>query len=148
MQQRAIYETAEKQNIMDRDFERFRGGPNEALQDRLYVTLSPARNFVLNRNTYEQLGSPAAVRLYYSHKRDSIGIETASGNFNEAFPVVPNGASGWRICAAPFCRHFNLSVETTMKFLTPVIVGTTMTLNLVETISVARPKRRQNPSAT
>ena len=129
---------------MDRDFERFRGGPNEALQDRLYVTLSPTRNIVLNRNAYERLGRPAAVRLYFSRTRDCIALEVASGNFNDAFPVVANGLSSWRISAAPFCRHFNISVDTTVKFVAPNLEGDTLTLNLAETISVARPKRRQN----
>lgn len=132
---------------MDRDFEIFRGGPNEALQSRLYVTLSPTRNIVLNRNAYERLGRPPAVRLYYSRTRDCIGIERATPNFNDVFPVVSNGPSGWRIGAAPFCRHFNISVDTTVKFVMPEFSGDSLLLNLAETISVARPKRRRKSPA-
>lgn len=128
---------------MDRDFERFRGGPNEALQSRVYVTLSPTRNIVLNRNAYERFGRPGAVRFYYSRKRDCIGLERVSPHFNDAFPVVPNGPSGYRISAAPFCRNFNISVEATVKFVTPEFKGDSLLLKLGETISVARPKRRR-----
>ena len=135
----AIYDTM----ALERDFEKFRGGANEALQDRVYVTLSPTRNIVLNRNAYERLGRPGSVRLYYSRLRDCIGIENSSGNFNDSFPVRTNGPVGWRISAAPFCRHFNISVETTVKFLTPEFIGPSLLLNLGDIISVARPKRRR-----
>ncbi len=129
--------------MFDRDFEKFPGGPNEALQDRLYVTLSPTRNIVINRKVYEQLGQPSSVRLYYSRKRDCIGIERTSDSFNDSFPLMKNGPVGWRISAAPFCRHFNISVETTVKFLHPEINSGSLLINLGETISVARPKRRR-----
>lgn len=129
--------------MFDRDFERFHGGPNEARQDRLYITLSPTRNIVINQKVYEQLGKPTSVRFYYSRRRDCIGIEPTSERFNDSFPLMKNGPVGWRISAAPFCRHFNISVETTVKFLNPEVKGRSLLLDLSETISVARPKRRR-----
>ena len=144
MKLRVSYATsvrARTTNMMDKDFERFQGGPNEALRNRVYVTLSPTRNIVLNRRAYELLGRPQAVRLYYSRERAAIGLEVVSPRFNEAFPVVQNGPSGYRISAAPFCRHFNIAPEETLKFITPELNGLTMTLKLSETVSVARPKR-------
>jgi hypothetical protein len=131
---------------MERDFERFRGEPNEDRATRLYITLSPTSNIILNRKAYEMLGRPATVHLYYSRERDAIGIEVTSPRFNNAFPVMPNGPTGYRISAAPFCRHFNISVETTSKFIQPEFKGNTLTLKLGETISVARPKRRRKPA--
>ena len=128
---------------MDRDFERFRGGPNEPLQNRVYVSLTQTRNIMFNRNAYERLGRPPAVRLYYSRNRDTIGIERTSPNFNDAFPVVPNGPTGWRISAAPFCRHYNISPDSTLRFVAPQFQGNSLLLNLADTISVARPKRRR-----
>lgn len=128
---------------MDRDFERFLGGPTEALQNRIYVTLSKTRHILLNRNAYEKFGCPAAVRLYYSRQRDCIGVERSSVNFNEAFPVVKNGPVGYRISAAPFCRHFNISPDVTLKFIAPEFHGDTLLLKLGETVSVARGKRRR-----
>lgn len=125
---------------MDRDFEIFRGGPTQPLQDRLYVTLSPTRNIILNANAYKRLGSPAAVRLYYSRRRDTIGIELAGPDVNDAFPVVPNGR-GWRISAAPFCRHFGITVDTTVKFISPQFTGDSLLLDLTATIAIARKRR-------
>ena len=144
MKRRVSYATVVRvhaTNMMEKDFERFQAGPNEALRNRVYVTLSPTRNIVLNRRAYELLGRPQAVRLYYSRERRAIGLEVSSPRFNEAFPVMPNGPSGYRISAAPFCRHFNITPDTTLKFVDPEIVGQTMLLKLHQTISVARPKR-------
>src|SRR5215831_3946716 len=106
---------------MDRDFEIFRGGANEALSTRLHVTISPAKLILLNRNVYNQMGKPAAVRLAFSRTRDIIAVEPASIRFEDSFPVIVNGA-GWRISAAPFCRHFGIEIDTTTKFIHPEIV--------------------------
>ena len=54
-----------------------------------------------------------------------------------------NGPVGYRISAAPFCRHFGISVESTVKFISPEFDGESLLLNLGETISVARPGRRR-----
>ncbi len=125
---------------MDRDFERFKGGPSQPLQTRVYVTLSPTRNIVLNANAYKRLGSPKAVGLYFSRKRDSIGIAIAGPDVDDAFPVVPNGQS-WRISAAPFCRHYGISPRTTIKFISPEFTEDSMILNLADTVSIARRRR-------
>lgn len=127
---------------MERDFEVFQAGPNEARGKRLNVTLGQYGIIRMNRNVYHQLGRPAAVRLAYSRERDAIFIESVSPRFNEAFPVITDRAA-WRINAAPFCRHFNIHPDITIKFVDPDINGQTMLLNLRHTISVARPKRQK-----
>ncbi|MEQ1646763.1 MAG: hypothetical protein ABL959_25135, partial [Pyrinomonadaceae bacterium] len=106
---------------MDRDFERFRGGPNEAIGNRLHVTISPQRLILLNRNMFTALGSPAAVYLNYSRQRDIIAVEPTSPRLPEAFPVIKN-IMNYRINAAPFCRHFGIDIDTQLKFVAPEIV--------------------------
>jgi hypothetical protein len=127
---------------MHRDFERFRGGPNEAMSKRLHVTISPAKLILLNRNVYNLLGRPAAVHLGYSRQRDAIAIEPTSARFNDAFPLVANPCN-WRINAAPFCRHFGISIDTTLKFIDPELDGNTLYLKLGHTVSVGGRKRRK-----
>ena len=127
---------------MDRDFEIFRSGPNEARSKRTHVTLGGYGIIRMNRNAYYQLGRPEAVRLAYSRERDAIWIEAASPRFNEAFPVIADRFA-WRINAAPFCRHYNIATDSTLKFAAPEIEGQTMMLKLRETVSVARPKRKR-----
>lgn len=127
---------------MDKEFERFRGGPNEALSKRLHVTISPANLILLNRNIYNQLGRPEAVHLGYSRERDTIAVEPASLRLNDSFPVIANPFN-WRINAAPFCRHFGIRIDTTLKFVRPEIIGNTLHLNLSDTVSVGGRKRRK-----
>ena len=144
MGQRVSYDTLvpTHETFMERDFEVFRAGPNEARSKRLHVTILKYGIIRMNRNVYYQIGRPAAVRLGYSRERDAIFIEPVSPRFNEAFPVIQDRMA-WRINAAPFCRHFNITPDTTLKFVDPEIVGQTMLLKLHHTISVARPKRRR-----
>src|SRR5689334_11788676 len=119
---------------MDRDFERFRGGPNEALAKRLHVTISPQKLILINRKLYIEIGRPEAVHLGYSRERDTIAIEPASPRLSDAFPLVANPRN-WRINAAPFCRHFGIEIDTTLKFIRPEIIGNTLLLKLSETVS-------------
>ncbi len=127
---------------MRRDFEMFLGGPNEAIAQRMHVTISPQRIIRLNRNMYAAMGKPSAVRLSYSRTRDIIAIEASSIRQPEAFPVMPEG-SGWRISAAPFGRHFKIEIDSTLKFIAPDLVGSTLYLSLTKTITVSRRKRKK-----
>ena len=127
---------------MERDFERFHGGPNEAASKRVHVTISPAKLILLNRNIYYTLGKPAAVYLNYSRTRDIIALEPTSPRLPESFPVLQSGC-GWRVNAAPFCRHFNIDIDTTLKFIHPELVGNALHLKLAETVSVGGRKRKK-----
>lgn len=127
---------------MDREFERFRGGANESIANRLHATISPAKLILLNRNLFNRLGMPEAVFLSYSRTRDVIAVEPTSPRFNESFPVIATGHS-YRINTAPFCRHFNIKVDMTLRFTSPDVVEGALHLNLNETVSVTRQKRKK-----
>lgn len=127
---------------LDRDFERFHGGPNEPASKRLHVTISPAKLILLNRNVYHLIGKPAAVYLNYSRARDIIAIEPASPRVPDSFPVIQNPYN-WRINAAPFCRNFNIDIDTQLKFIRPELEGNALMLKLGETVSVGGRKKRE-----
>lgn len=131
---------------LEREFERFRGGPNEAASKRVHVTISPAKLILLNRNAYHLLGKPAAVHLNFSRNRDIIAIEPASPRLPDSFPVIAN-VCNWRINAAPFCRHFGISIDTELRFIRPEIEGNALYLKLGETVSVGGRKRRMRAKA-
>jgi hypothetical protein len=130
---------------MDREFEKFHGGPSEPASKRIHITISPQKLILLNRNAYNLMGRPAAVTLGYSRTRDIIAIEPSSPRLNESFPVIQNPMN-WRINAAPFCRHFGIDIDTQLKFITPEFEGSTLYLKLNETISVGGRKRRRKAS--
>ncbi|MGI8813635.1 MAG: hypothetical protein ACR2IH_14060 [Pyrinomonadaceae bacterium] len=130
---------------MDRDLEKFRGGPNKPAQYRMRVTLSNTNVLTFNRNAYQHLGKPPAVYLYFSRGRDLIALQPVhSLNMPEAFPVLPKGASGFRVNAASFCRHFGISLDTTLRFIDPEIREGKLELKLSETVSVAQVRPRKN----
>ena len=112
------------------------------MSKRLHVTISPANLILLNRNMYNLFGKPVAVYLSYSRARDIIAIEHAILRAPESFPVVRNPLN-WRINASPFCRHFGIKIDTTLKFLRPDIVGNALHLKLGETVSVGGRKQRK-----
>ena len=97
---------------------------------------------LLNRNIYYTLGKPAAVYLNYSRTLDIIALEPASPRLPESFPVLQTG-HGWRINAAPFCRHFGIHIDTTLKFTRPDIIGNALHLKLSETVSVGGSSRKK-----
>lgn len=128
---------------MDRDLEKFRGGPNKPAQDGMRVTLSKVNVLSFNMNTFRQLGKPDAAYLYFSRRRDLIVVEPVhSLNFTEAFPVLTKG-SGWRINAAPFCRHFGIRLDTTVRFTDPDIREGKLELKLANIVSVAQVRKRK-----
>jgi hypothetical protein len=109
--------------------------------------LSRTNVLSFNRNTYHELGKPVAVYLYFSRTRDLIAVEPVrSLNFPDAFPVLTKNISGYRINAAPFCRHFGITLDNTIRFISPEVRDGKLELKLAETISVAQARRKQKRS--
>ena len=131
---------------MERDFEKFLAGPTPSAAKRLHVTLNANSVISLNNNVYNLMGKPEAVCLYYSRTRDTIGIVPVSPRMNEAFPVKPHLNTGWRISAAPFCRHFGIRVDSTFRFVDPEIQGVKLLLKLSHVVSVATVRKGRGRS--
>ena len=130
---------------IERTFEKFLGGPTRPPQDVLYVSLNKQARIHFNANTYRKLGKPPAAYLYYSKAKDMIAVEPVHSyhNFPAAFPLKESHTSGWRIDAAPFCRHHNIRLDTTLRFIAPEIKDGRMYLNLGETVTVTNWERRK-----
>ena len=128
---------------MDRKFEKFIGGPNVPNQHRLYVSLSKYNVISLSNAAYERMGRPPAVYLHYSRSDDMIAVEpAASERVAAAFPVTVRGQHGWRIAASPFCQHFNILHDATQRFISPEVRDGCLFLNLSQTVTVRRRRRR------
>ncbi len=128
---------------LDRDFEKFRGGPTQPAADRIHVTINKENVIGLNANCYRLLGNPPAVYLYFSRVQDVIAIEPVhSFRLPEAFPVKLKTHVGWRINASPFCKHFNIRLDSTQKFISPEIRDGKLQLKLSETVTVRQNRRK------
>lgn len=127
---------------LDREWEKFKGGPVVASQNRMHVTLNPKGIIYMNSNAYRILGKPAAVALYYNREKDDIAIEPANPRLAENFPVVPK-QSAWIIRASPFCVHFGLKPATTQRFVRPDIDNSgILHLELGNTVKVGGTSRK------
>ena len=133
--------------IVDRDFEKFIGGPTKAYADRVHVTISPNGSIFLNRKAHLMMGKPVCAHLYYSREKDMILVEpTQTTMSNVAFRLKEDGAStgGRRIYANPFCKHFRIKPQETLRFVTPDIDSAgRMFLKLTEPVVVTGPPRKR-----
>lgn len=130
---------------LDRQCEKFMGGPTEAYGERVHVTIDQKGSIFLNQKAHAMMGKPRAVYLYFNRPKDMIILEpTEALTSNNAFLLKSDGSAmaGRRVYANPFCRHFGIKLDTTHKFIGPETdaVGR-MYLKLSETVVVARGKR-------
>jgi len=127
---------------LERDFEKFNGGPVLSTRERMHVTLSELGVIYMNRNAYRLFGNPAAVSFYYSRERDTIAIEPANPRFEKNFPVK-QCQNGFRILAGPVVGNFNIRTENTIRFANPDIdKNGILMLNLRDTVNVT-PRRKK-----
>jgi hypothetical protein len=127
---------------LDREFERFRGGPTVPFRDRMHVSLQAGRKIYLNQNAHRLLGRPTGVYLYFNRERDEIALEPTSPRLAEAFPV--RGArNGFVVYIAPFAQHFGISLTGTHRFVAPEIdQHGILHLKLSNIVHVSRGPRR------
>lgn len=102
---------------MHRQWQRFQGRPNKFRRDTPHITLSTKGVILMNMIAYELAGRPGQVALLYDEQNAAIGLESAHASATDTFPV--NSRSKGRtayICASPFCRHHEITVDRTMAF--------------------------------
>ena len=133
------------QMSINADWEKFSGGPNRPKDKQLHVTVSNHHRIQFNAYTYQQLGSPEAVYLYFNRREQKIAIQAASLRFDDAFPVTPRTSRSTRvILAAPFFTNYGIKITATHKFIRPEIdADGRLVLNLNETIKVSRVREKK-----
>lgn len=128
---------------MIKHFVEFEGRQTAAQRNEIRVSLNSKKVFVLNPNAYEALGSPEAVRLYFDEGRKVIGMRAATAELPNAFTLKRGSGSGRHraIFAAPFCTHFGIRADGTVRFLNPEMDGDMLTLDITKTVNVTRKSR-------
>ena len=125
---------------LERKFEKFTGGPAHA--EELRVTINRRGMIYMNERAYAAFGRPQAAALYYCREDDSIAVEPAYPRFVQNFPVIKK-QMGWAIHASTFCRHYNIRVPDTQRFIRPDLTNEgQLILNLRETVGVGGIKRQ------
>ena len=132
-------------NVLDRQCEKFMGGPSQAYSERVHVTINRKGKIFLNQKAHAMMGRPMAVYLYYNRVKDLIILEpTDALSSNAAFLVKADPGTGHIVWANPFCKHFGMDIEGTQRFLSPETDSAgRLYLKLSETVTVSIPKRRR-----
>ena len=130
-------------HTIDRQCEKFMGGPTVPYKERVHVTIDAGGRIFLNQKAHKMMGKPLAVYLYYNRPKDMIILEKTdaltSGN---AFVFKDAGYSARLLYSKPFLIHFNIRVQGTVKFLDPTTDALgNLYLKLSETINVSAGKR-------
>jgi hypothetical protein len=121
---------------LERKFEKFHGGPANKTGTEPRVTINRMGLIYLNAKAYQVLGRPKAVALYYNREDDAIAVEPGYPRFVENFQIIQKQI-GWAIHASTFCRHYNIRVPSTERFLRPELTNEgQLILNLRETVTV------------
>lgn len=127
---------------LDRDWEKFKGGPRPAARDRIHVTLNYNSEIYFNTNAYRIMGRPEAVHLYFNRKKDSIAVVPAHPRLPDAFPVREKKNGCLVVYASPFCQNHGIKMTTTQKFVHADLDNDgNMILDLSNTITVVHPRR-------
>ena len=123
---------------LDREWEKFTGGPNLPNRDRIHITINKTGLIYINGNGHRMLGRPEAVQLFFNRSEDKIAVKPAHSRLPDAFPLKEK--SGYYLVhSAPFCRHFGIKLTTTEKFVRPDIDDEgILHLDLSTTVTVKR----------
>jgi hypothetical protein len=128
---------------LDRKFEKFQGGPTQAPETRVHVSMDRRGVITMNATCYKLLGKPAAANLYFSRVDDTIAIEPMdSVRLPTVFPFRPNGTARY-LNSAPFCRHYGIKLDSTVRFTSPEIRDGALQLKLSDTVTITRQRRMQ-----
>ncbi len=96
----------------------FKGSPNRVERDEPRVTLDKRGVMLLNRQAYQAMGSPGAVKLFFEENELVIALKPGDVRHKNAFTVKLKGPVGHTriIHTQPFCNHFKIRVERTLLF--------------------------------
>ena len=133
---------------LGRTWEKFNGGPANKSSEAVRVTINRRGMIYMNRRAFEVFGRPKAVALYYSREEDAIAMERAYERFKENFPVIKK-QMGYAVHASTFCRHYNIRVPKTQRFIRPNLTDEgQLILNLRETVTAGGMVRKKGDGRT
>ena len=125
---------------LDREYEKFAGGPNQPNRDRIHITINKTGLIYINGNGHRMMGRPEAVQLFFNKAKDKIAIKPAHARLADVFPLKEKNGY-YLIHSSPFCRHYGIRLNTTEKFVHPDIDDEgILHLDLSDTITVKRHK--------
>ena len=115
------------------------------MPERLYATINPRGDFVVNLKTYIRLNEPEAVVLLYDGATRTIGVRPSRLTVPNAILVHTRHARYNRVFRSrKFLAKHGIKIETTMQFPTAEIdTDGVLILNLKEMVAAAHMPRKR-----
>lgn len=125
-------------------WEEFKETAARRMPARLYATLNPRGEFVINIKTYIQLNEPEAVVLLYDRDTRTIGIRPSRTEIPNAIFVHTRHERYNRVIRSkPFLIANEIEITRTIQFPTAVIdLEGVLILNLKESVTAAHMPRK------
>ena len=110
----------------------------------MYVTMNRKGHIVMNRRTYEIVGSPEAFLLMYDELDHRIGLKPVEAKEPDAFRACPSGRHGGKLVRGYRLMQDNgVDVPETLQFHDVNIDNDILILDLKTAKVSARAKRRE-----
>ncbi|MBK8464391.1 MAG: hypothetical protein IPL32_01040 [Chloracidobacterium sp.] len=101
---------------MVEQWEEFHAGPKDVESD-LHVTLNKHGVILLGARTFDRMGKPDAVVLFFDKMNSKIGLMPSHDRVENAHPLQSKGKHRHRILrASRLCRHYGIKVDRTIEF--------------------------------
>ena len=123
-------------------WEIFRGGQTMPRNKHLSATINRKHVLLLNRYTYNTLGTPEAVLLMYDSLQRTIGVSPTRAGDPDGFTVKLKNGLNYIVHTAPFCRYHGILIEATERFVEPGLTREGyLTLDLKNTVNVSNRRK-------
>jgi hypothetical protein len=102
---------------MKRNFEEFKGRAIPASSRMMRVAIQRRGTMSFNHATFEALGKPEALTLYYDEDTKAVAFKAASKKVRHAYPVRKQPHSNsYLIAAQAFCTYYNIDISASRAF--------------------------------
>lgn len=103
--------------------------------------------FTLNQLTYDEMGNPPAVELFYDKDERLIGLKPSTLEVPHAYKVRQQGKNkSYLISARAYCGFFGIEIPQTIKFVGISMIADVLALDLKT--AVAMPSRTLTTDGT
>ena len=126
-------------------WDEFKDTAARRMPERLYATINPRGDFVVNLKTYIRMNEPEAVVLLYDRDTWTIGVRPSRLTVPNAILVHTRHARYNRVFRSrKFLAKHGIKIETTMQFPTAEIdADGVLILNLKEMVAAAHMPRKR-----
>lgn len=101
------------------------------------VSLSPRGVLTLNQPTFDELGEPEVVELLFDRDAQLIGLKPSTPEIKFAAKVRKQGGNkSYLVNARPFCYHYKIGPEQTLRFKDIVVEEGILVLDLNNTVPI------------